>query len=142
LPLSTIAAVRTKILCAWLIEIGLFMKFFVIFLIKGHTKNPCDHLVNALKRFYRVQNIETLDDWVVILNKNDDVVAIEVTPEGFHDSATMFKEQYINFPAVLKYHLFDSENIEHMSMLVGNGYAQEQANLKLPRKEEDQIHAE
>jgi hypothetical protein len=58
-----------KILCAWFIEKGFFSKVSVVFLIVGHTKNPyCDHLFNALKRFYRAQNTETFEDLIVILN--------------------------------------------------------------------------
>jgi hypothetical protein len=50
-----------NILYAWLIEKGFFSKLSVVFLVKGHTtKNPCDHLGNALKRFYRAQNIRNL----------------------------------------------------------------------------------
>jgi hypothetical protein len=40
-----------KNLCAWLIEKGFFSKVSVVFLVKGHTKHPCDRLFNALKRF-------------------------------------------------------------------------------------------
>jgi hypothetical protein len=65
------------------------------------------------------QNIETFEDLIGILNKSNDIVAIEVTPEDFHEWVTMFKELYIDFPAVLKYHLFESENIEDVSMQVG-----------------------
>jgi hypothetical protein len=54
----------------------------------------------------------------------------------------MLKELYTNFHAVLKYHLFDSEDIIHVSMQVGNGHTQDWATLKLPRTEEDQICAE
>jgi hypothetical protein len=104
-----------KILCAWLIEKGFFTKVSVVFLVKGHTKNPCDHLFNALKRFYRAQNIETFQYMIVILNKSDDVVATEVVPEDFHDWAKMLKELYSDFPAVLKFHLFESTNIEFVS---------------------------
>jgi hypothetical protein len=131
-----------KLLCAWLIEKGFFTKVTVLFLVKGHTKNPCDHLFNALKRFYRAQNIETFEDLIGILNKSDDVVAIEATPEDFYDWATMFKELYTDFPAVLKYHLFESEDIEYVSMQVGDGHPQEWANLKFPRTEEDHLREE
>jgi hypothetical protein len=131
-----------KILCAWLIEKGFFRKVSVAFLVKGHTKNPCDHLFNAPKRFYRAQNIETFEDLIVILNKSNDVVATEVMPEDFHDWAKMFKELYSDFPAVLKYHLFESEDIEFVSMKVGDGHAEEVTNLKFPKEEDYQLCAE
>jgi hypothetical protein len=80
---------------------GFFTKVYVVFLVKGHTKNPCDHLFNALKRFKRAQNNETFQDLIVILNKRDDVVATEVMPEDFHGWAKLFKELYSDFPAVV-----------------------------------------
>jgi hypothetical protein len=130
-----------KILCAWLIEKGFFSKVSAIFLVKGHTKNPCDHLFNALKRFYRAQNIETFKDLIDILNQSVDV-ATEVIPEDFHDWATMFKGLYTDFPIVLKYqHLFEFTDIEFVSMRVGDGHAEEVANLKFPKEEDDRLCA-
>jgi hypothetical protein len=43
---------------------------------------------------------------------------------------------------VLKYHhLFDSQDIEDVSMQVGDGHAKEWANLQFPKTEEDQLCA-
>ena len=131
-----------KILCAWLIEKGYFKKVSVVFLVKGHTKNPCDHLFNTLKRFYRAQNIETFEDLIVVLNQSEDVVATEVIAEDFNDWAGMLKLLYADFPAVLKYHLFESEDIEEVSMQVGDGHAKEWANLRIPKTENDELRAE
>jgi hypothetical protein len=125
LPLLTIALARTKtIIFSRLSVLGSLRKGFfskvsvVLFLVKGHTKNPCDHLFDALKRFYSAQNIETFEDLIEILNQSEDVVATEVTPEDFHDWATMFKGLYSDFPKVLKYHLFESTDIEFVSMSI------------------------
>jgi hypothetical protein len=62
-----------------------FLKVTVVFLVKGHTKNPVDHLFNFLKREDRKQNIQTVDALLLILNKSDDVIAIAVVPGDFHD---------------------------------------------------------
>jgi hypothetical protein len=54
----------------------------------------------------------------------------------------MFKELYVYlFPAVLKYHLFESDDIEDVSvsMQVGVGHAKEWANLNFTKTEEDQL---
>ncbi len=78
-----------------------------------------------------------------ILNKSDDVVAVEAKPEDFHDWATMFKDLYTDFPAVLKYHLFESEDIEDVSMQIGDGgHPKEWTNLKFSKREHEELRAE
>jgi hypothetical protein len=86
-----------------------------------------------------------LGSLIGILNKRSDVVVavLEVTLEDFHDWVTISKKElYANFPAVLKYHLFESEDIEDVSMHVGDGQIKEWANIKFPRTEEDQLCTE
>lgn len=95
-PASTIAVVRTKQkMFSRLSVLGSLLLRKVSLRKKsplpssstrgGHLNNSCDHLFNVLKRFYRAQNIETFQDLIRILNKNDDnVVATEVTLEDFH----------------------------------------------------------
>jgi hypothetical protein len=105
----------------------------VVFLVKGHTKNPVDHLFNSLKRECRKQNSETLDALLPILNKSDDVIATAVVPEDFHDWNGMLKKLYSDFTAVLKYHLFQSDDIEEISMQVGPHSPSDIANLRIPK---------
>jgi hypothetical protein len=124
-----------KTLCAWLVEKEYFLKVTVVFLVKGHTKNPVDHLFNSLKREYRKQNIETFDALLPILNKSDDVIATAVVPANFHDWNGMLKKLYSDFPAVLKYHLFQSEDIKEISMQVGPDSPADTANLRFPKGE-------
>jgi hypothetical protein len=149
LPLLTIALARTKtIMFSRFSVLGslrkdYFQRTLLSFLSRGTpTKNPCDHLFNAHKRFYRAQNIETFEDLICILNQSGDVVATEVTPDDFHDWTTMFQGLYSNLPKVLKYHLLESTDIEFVSMRVGDGHAEEVANLKFPKEEDDQLCAE
>jgi hypothetical protein len=130
-----------KTLCAWLVEQNYFLKVTVIFLVKGHTKNPVDHLFNSLKRNYRQQNIETLDALLPILNKSDDVIAMAVVPADFHDWNGMMKKLYGDFPAVLKYHLFQSNNITQIQLRVGPDSPPDIANLRFPKREPDEARA-
>ena len=131
-----------KTLCAWLVEKEYFLKVTVVFLVKGHTKNPVDHLFNSLKREYRKQNIQTMGALLPILNKSDDVLAIAVVPGDFHDWNGMHKKLYSDFPAVLKYHLFESDDIEEISLQVGPDYPAEIANLRFPKGESDEDRAD
>lgn len=131
-----------KTLCAWLVEQKYFLKVTVLFLVKGHTKNPVDHLFNALKREYRMQNIETFDDLIPILNKSDDVIAEAATTDDFHDWNGMLKELYSDFPFVLKYHLFESESIEKISCQMGPDSPSAVVNLKFPKRESDENRAQ
>jgi hypothetical protein len=56
------------------------------------------------------------------------VAATEVVPEDFYNWTKLFKELYSNFPAVLKFHLFESTDIEFVSMKVGDDHTEEVAN--------------
>jgi hypothetical protein len=51
----------------------------------------------------------------------------------------MVEGPYTDFHKVLKYHLFESTDIEFVSMRVGDGHAEEVANLKFPKEEDDQL---
>jgi hypothetical protein len=124
-----------KTLCAWLVKKEYFLKVTVVFLMKGRTKNPVEHLFNSLKREYRAQNIQTMDALLPILNKSDNVIAMVVVPRDFHDWNGMLKKLYSDFPAVLKYHLFESDDIEEISLQVGPDYPAKIANLRFPKEE-------
>jgi hypothetical protein len=86
-----------KTFCAWLVEKNYFLKVTVLFLVKGHTKNPVDHLFNSLKRNYMIQNIETFDALIPMINKSDDVIAEAMTPEDFHILDGTQTIKYIKF---------------------------------------------
>jgi hypothetical protein len=120
LPLSKIAMVGTKqfvlkILCAWIIE-----KCF--FTHKGVCCLPCQVAHQEPLWPGRRTSRPLFEDLLEILNKSDEFVATEVMREDFHDWTTMFKELYTGFPAVLKYHLFESTDIKYVSMKVGDGH--------------------
>ena len=54
----------------WLVEKGYFQTVSLLFLVVGHTKNPCDRLFNLLKAGYRNRNIYNVPDLIKILDEN------------------------------------------------------------------------
>ena len=60
---------------------------------------------------------------------------MSVVPEDFHDWNGMLKNLYGDFPAVLKYHLFQSNDIEEILMQVGPDSPSDIANLRFSKGE-------
>jgi hypothetical protein len=81
-----------------------------------------------------MQNIQALDALLPILNKSNNVIAMSLVPEDFHDWNVMLKKLYGDFPAVLKYHLFQSDDIEEISMQVGPDSSADIINLRFPKR--------
>ena len=92
-------------LCVWLVEKEYFDEVLCLFLVKGHTNNPADHLFNSLKRFYPQQNIKTFNHLFRVLDQSDDVNALAVEPSDFHGRNFMMGKLYSKFLKVLQYHL-------------------------------------
>ena len=71
-------------LCNYLVELKYFEEVEVVFFIRGHTKNHCDHMFNAMKRTYRKDNVYTFSDlyeaWDV---SSDNVTVVPVTANDF-----------------------------------------------------------
>jgi hypothetical protein len=65
------------------------------------------------------RTLRPFKDLIGILTKSDNFFPIEGKPEDFHEWVRMFKELYIDVPAVLKYHLFEFKDVEDVSMQVG-----------------------
>ena len=96
-----------RTLCAWLVDKEYFDEVLGLFLVKGHTKNPDDHLFNYLKQFYRQHNIETFNHLVRVLDQSYDVNALAVEPSDFHGwNYFLMGKMYSKFPKVLQYQLF------------------------------------
>lgn len=99
--------------CNFLVEAGFFKKVNLIFLVKGHTKNPCDRMFNALKMTYRTSNIYTYSDLISNLSTHRDVTVVpcEAGPD-FQDWETHLNEIYQTKPVekVTDYHLFEFGN--------------------------------
>jgi hypothetical protein len=88
-----------------------------------------------------MQNIETIDALLPILNKSNNVIAMAVVPADFHDWNSMMKKLYSDFPAVLKYHLFQSNDITQIELRVGPDSPPDIANLRFPKRESKEARA-
>ena len=76
----------------WLVEAGIFPTVSVVFLVKGH--NACSQMFNLLKFDYRKSNIETLEEMVSILNRNQYVDVEQVGPKEFFDFHSILDKYY------------------------------------------------
>jgi hypothetical protein len=68
-----------------------------IFLVRGHTKNACDRLFNAMKRQYRKTNSYTPDDLLDAIKGNDNVLPFMV-PDGTFKDWDLLENELIRKP--------------------------------------------
>lgn len=92
----------------YLVETLKFAKVTLIFLIAGHTKNPCDRLFNLLKKGYREKNLFDVDTTVSTLGEHSLVTAERFTK--FRDWDTYFDTYYSRPKSVKKWHLFEVDS--------------------------------
>ena len=96
--------------------LGWYNNITVNFMIPGHTKFICDSLFGKIKKTYRNQKVNTVDDVEEIINKSSK------SNEGFRynggigwkwfDFQKMFsKENFLNLPHITKYHHFRFSNL-------------------------------
>ena len=69
----------------WLVEIKLFPRIRLLFLVKGHTKNAADRMFNLLKLSYHNKDIFTYEQLYETLNTNQYVDVFKMRPCHFHD---------------------------------------------------------
>jgi hypothetical protein len=69
----------------YLVHMGYAKAVNAIFLVRGHTKNPCDRMFNLLKKAYRKANCYTPVQLMDILNSQDQCEAVECEQEHFRD---------------------------------------------------------
>ena len=55
------------------------------FLVKGYTKNACNHSFNLMKKEYHLQNTHTKEQAIKQLGKHDNVTIINTTLSLFYD---------------------------------------------------------
>ena len=67
----------------WLVDIGLYEKVNVIFLIAGHTKNIADRLFKELKKDCHESDIFSMNNMIDLMNNSDSVKCFHVTHENF-----------------------------------------------------------
>ena len=71
----------------------LFKKVNLIFLVKGHTMNICDRILNLLKLVYHNRHIHSTDKLMEMLNTHDQITDIKVNElTDFHDWDTLFED--------------------------------------------------
>ena len=68
-----------------LTEIGFFKTCRMVFLVRGHTKNPCDRTFALLKKNFHYKNIYTKKQVYDNLNSNEHVEAVHVDSSVFYD---------------------------------------------------------
>lgn len=66
-----------------LVERDFFKTVEFCFLVRGHTKNPCDRMYNLLKLLYRPKNIYTRQELFDALNANENVTVINTEADDF-----------------------------------------------------------
>lgn len=62
-------------LALYLVEKGYYATVEFVFLIVGHTKNPCDRMFNLLKMQYRKSNVYTMGQTIEKLNEHGQTTA-------------------------------------------------------------------
>ena len=77
-----------------LAELGYVKTARMSFLVRGHTKNPCDRNFMLLKKNFHWKNIYTKQQLDNVLNSNDNVQAIRVTHDQFFDFDAFFDTIY------------------------------------------------
>ena len=89
-----------------------------LFLVRGHTKNECDRMFNAMKNKYRRINVYTPTDLFEALNTHQDVNAIPVQEGEFRDWATLQDEYMRKIDNVKKNHIFEVNDLDPNTMWV------------------------
>lgn len=89
----------------YLVETKKFKRVTFVFLIAGHTKNPCDRLFNSLKAGYRKRNLFSVEELISALNENE-FCSAETAPR-FADWDTFLNTFYQKPRSVKKWHVFE-----------------------------------
>ena len=63
----------------WCVEIQIFTKVTLCFLVKGHNKNSADHLFNLLKLTYHFKDVFTYDQIFNVINENEYIEVHKIT---------------------------------------------------------------
>ena len=80
-------------MAAYFVERGWFCKVNLIFLVKGHTKNDCDQMINLLKVQWHKINVYTFKQALEILGVVENVLPIDAS--NIHiDYASLFDKWY------------------------------------------------
>ena len=68
----------------WLVEAKIFLKVTLLFLVKSHTKNSADCMLNLLKLIYYCRDIFIYDELHSVISDNAFVNVFKINPINFH----------------------------------------------------------
>jgi hypothetical protein len=84
-------------LAPYLVEMGFSHEVEFVFYIRGPTKNACNQLFNQMKLRYHTQDIFTSDHALEVLDKQDNVMAVDAAEEIFKNYWKFLDKHYNNF---------------------------------------------
>jgi hypothetical protein len=124
-----------------LVQSGVFKKVNFLFLVWGHTKNPCDRVFNILKLRFRKQNVYTMEQLLQVLNAQDQVNALRVQPSDFYDMDAFLDKFYRRFTSgtVHKAHIFScnvDDGATKMKINVSKWALEDEPELKTDMKKQ------
>lgn len=91
----------------YLVETKKFAKVSLVFLIAGHTKNPCDRMFNLLKKGYRRRNLFDVDSTISVLNENELVTVQRLKATNFRNWDAFLNTYYLKPKTVKQWHIFE-----------------------------------
>lgn len=83
-----------------------------VFLVRGHTKNECDRMFNAMKHEYRKINVYTPADLFKALDKHEQCTAVPVQPGDMNDWGELQDEYMKSIKNIKMYHIFEVNDID------------------------------
>src|SRR5438132_3497655 len=84
-------------------------------MIPGHTKFICDSFFGQIKKIYRNQKVNTIDDVEKIINnsskRNQAIQYNNSLGWTWYNFTSLFKNYFINFPHITQYYHFRFSNL-------------------------------
>ena len=123
-------------LALYLVERGFYEKVQFVFLVVGHTKNPCDRMYNILKKLYRQSNVYTFSQLLVLLNDNEGTTAYGISEDDFRNWDKTLDLLYRRFHrgTVHKGHVFSVEKESPTKIVIEICRRPEDANATVTRE--------
>ena len=101
-----------RLLLYYMVKRNLTKKVTAYFLVRGHTKNDCDHLFNLMKKTVRRRNIYTPRDLYLALDDHQDIDAIPVEEAPFQNWDEL-QDKFMRRPLGVKSaHVFTVDDVD------------------------------
>ena len=97
----------------WLVDMGIYKKVQVVFLVAGHTKNICDRRFKDMKKECHNKDIISLSH-LIDLMRGPFVTPIKVTSDDFKDWDKMLDANYKNWLATLPQSIMSLHMMLHL----------------------------